>query len=64
LIRSCRPVFNLANTTAHGHNPFSSNATNPAAAASQHLREFASLPDAWVVLARNMILVVGIYASG
>src|ERR1700745_2021903 len=29
---------------------------------SQHLREFASRPDAWVVLARNMIPVVGIYA--
>jgi uncharacterized protein DUF6498 len=28
---------------------------------SQHLREFASRPDAWVVLARNMIPVVGIY---
>jgi hypothetical protein len=31
---------------------------------SQHLREFASRPDAWVVLARNMIPVVGIYAFG
>jgi hypothetical protein len=30
----------------------------------QHLREFASRPDAWVVLARNMIPVVGIYAFG
>src|SRR5512143_2830287 len=29
---------------------------------SQHLREFASRPDAWVVVARNMIPVVGIYA--
>ena len=29
---------------------------------SQHLREFASRTDAWVVLARNMIPVVGIYA--
>jgi len=29
---------------------------------SQHLGEFASRPDAWVVLARNMIPVVGIYA--
>ena len=28
---------------------------------SQHLREFASRPDAWVVFARNMIPVVGIY---
>src|SRR5499433_4322837 len=31
---------------------------------SQHLREFASRPNAWVVLARNMIPVVGIYAFG
>jgi Family of unknown function (DUF6498) len=31
---------------------------------SQHLREFASRPDAWVVLARNIIPVVGIYAFG
>jgi hypothetical protein len=31
---------------------------------SQHLREFASRPDAWVVVARNMIPVVGIYALG
>ena len=31
---------------------------------SQHLREFASQPGAWVVLARNMIPVVGIYAFG
>jgi hypothetical protein len=31
---------------------------------SQHLREFASRPDAWVILARNMIPVVGIYGFG
>jgi hypothetical protein len=31
---------------------------------SQHLRELASRPDAWVVLARNMIPVVGVYAFG
>ena len=31
---------------------------------SQHLREFASRPDAWAVLARNMIPVVGIYGFG
>src|SRR5437899_3970454 len=31
---------------------------------SQHLREFASRPDAWVILARNMIPVVGIYCFG
>lgn len=28
---------------------------------SQHLREFASRPGAWVVVARNLIPVVGIY---
>jgi hypothetical protein len=31
---------------------------------SQHLREFASNPHAWAVLARNLIPVVGIYAFG
>jgi len=31
---------------------------------SQHLREFASRPHDWVVLARNLIPVVGIYAFG
>ena len=31
---------------------------------SQHLREFASRPGEWVVLARNMIPVVGIYVFG
>src|SRR5437867_12028368 len=31
---------------------------------SQHLREFASRPEAWAVLARNMIPVVGIYGFG
>jgi hypothetical protein len=31
---------------------------------SQHLREFASNPHAWVVLARNLIPVVGIYGFG
>lgn len=31
---------------------------------SQHLREFASWPHAWVVLARNLIPVVGIYGFG
>src|SRR5881296_33124 len=31
---------------------------------SQHLREFASRRDAWVILARNMIPVVGIYCFG
>ena len=31
---------------------------------SQHLREFASRPGAWIALARNMIPVVGIYAFG
>src|SRR5213595_1233944 len=31
---------------------------------SQHLREFASRRDAWVILARNMIPAVGIYGFG
>ena len=31
---------------------------------SQHLREFAARPDSWVVLARNLIPVVGIYFFG
>lgn len=31
---------------------------------AQHLREFASSPQAWVVLGRNLIPVVGIYAFG
>src|SRR5881398_1905786 len=31
---------------------------------SQHLRELASRRDAWLILARNMIPVVGIYGFG
>jgi hypothetical protein len=31
---------------------------------SQHLRELASRPEAWAVLARNLIPVVGIYGFG
>src|SRR4030095_2594111 len=31
---------------------------------SQHLRELGSRPDAWAVLARNLIPVVGIYGFG
>ena len=31
---------------------------------SQHLREFASRPHDWLVLARNLIPVVGVYAFG
>jgi hypothetical protein len=31
---------------------------------SQHLRELASRPDGWTVLARNLIPVVGIYGFG
>jgi hypothetical protein len=31
---------------------------------SQHLREFASRRDAWAVLTRNRIPVVGIYGFG
>ena len=65
LIRCRRPVFNQSRM------PKTSTATNSSATRqirpppfSQHLREFASRPDAWVVLARNMIPVVGIYAFG
>jgi hypothetical protein len=35
-----------------------------APAPSQHLRELASRPDTWQVLARNLIPVVGIYGFG
>jgi hypothetical protein len=31
---------------------------------AQHLRELASRPDAWIVLARNLIPVIGIYGFG
>jgi len=31
---------------------------------SQHLREFASRPQAWAVIARNLIPVVGVYGFG
>jgi hypothetical protein len=31
---------------------------------AQHMREFASRRDAWMILARNLIPVVGIYAFG
>src|ERR1700720_2559137 len=31
---------------------------------SQHLHELASRPDAWLVIARNLIPVVGIYGFG
>src|SRR5207245_3990967 len=31
---------------------------------SQHLRELALRPDAWTVLARNLIPVIGIYCFG
>src|SRR5215468_12398370 len=31
---------------------------------SQHLREFSSRPDAWTVLARNLIPVIGVYFFG
>ena len=36
----------------------------PPPSVAQHLREFVSRPHAWVVLARNLIPVVGIYAFG
>jgi hypothetical protein len=44
----------------------SSNARRPIAPPplSQHLREFASDPHAWAVLARNLIPVVGVYGFG
>jgi hypothetical protein len=44
----------------------SSTAVRPIAppSPSQHLRELASRPDAWVVIARNLIPVVGIYGFG
>jgi hypothetical protein len=43
-----------------------SSATRPVAPPplSQHLRELGSRPDAWAVIARNLIPVVGIYAFG
>src|SRR5437660_7016847 len=43
-----------------------STAVRPIALSSlwQHLRELASRPDAWAVLARNLIPVVGIYGFG
>ncbi|MGH8171540.1 MAG: DUF6498-containing protein, partial [Rhodanobacteraceae bacterium] len=31
---------------------------------AQHLREFRSEPEAWLILARNLIPVIGIYAFG
>ena len=31
---------------------------------SQHLREFSSRPDAWAVLGRNLIPVIGVYGFG
>jgi hypothetical protein len=31
---------------------------------SEHLREFSSRPDAWAVLARNLIPVIGVYRFG
>src|SRR6185295_11519765 len=43
-----------------------SDATRPIAlpSLSQHLREFATSPQAWAALGRNLIPVVGIYAFG
>lgn len=34
----------------------------PLPSLSQHLREFASRRDAWLILARNLVPVVGVYA--
>ena len=39
-------------------------APNALPSLSQHLREFASRPEAWLVLARNLIPVAGVYAFG
>ena len=36
----------------------------PLPSLSQHLREFAARRDAWLVLARNLVPVVGIYLLG
>src|SRR5215470_2787220 len=36
----------------------------PLPSLSQHLREFAARRDAWLILARNLIPVVGIYVFG
>src|ERR1700724_446034 len=44
-----------------GSNPPRQNEPPPL---SQHLRGLASRPDAWQVLARNLIPVVGIYGFG
>jgi hypothetical protein len=57
-----RPAFNLAMAKPTGtiRAPATRQIRPPPL--SKHLREFASRPDAWVVLARNMIPVIGIYA--
>ncbi len=59
-----RPAFNLAMAKPTGtiRAPATRQIRPPPL--SKHLREFASRPDAWVVLARNMIPVIGIYAFG
>jgi len=36
----------------------------PLPSLAQHLREFSAEPEAWLVLARNLIPVIGIYAFG
>src|SRR5262249_24322514 len=46
------------NTAAPGRQPM-----RPAPL-SQHLREFSSRPEAWTVLARNLIPVIGVYGFG
>jgi hypothetical protein len=48
-------VKSAENTAAVGRQP-----TRPPPL-SQHLREFSSRPDAWAVLARNLIPVIGVY---
>jgi len=64
LIRSCRPVFNLAMPKFAETTPSAATRQIRPPPLSQHLRELASRRNAWVVLARNMIPVVGIYAFG
>jgi hypothetical protein len=49
---------------ASGKDQLDCASTDRAAAAPQHLRELASRPGAWLVLGRNLIPVVGIYAFG
>src|SRR6476659_718780 len=64
LIQCRRPVFNRPMSKPPGTTNSTATRQIRPPPFSQHLREFASRRDAWVVLARNMIPVVGIYAFG